>query len=252
MVTYSDRADFRRVLTQPVRLQWRKVELDRPRMTEVLGFLRRGKFQSADPTLLGPAYLPNPLPPVEQMVAWPQGRSAPAVMLSLGEEYDLERVTQKARRARDPYLSPHGAFVRLKYRDQGSALGFMREFGPLRWTRQGSTAADWVYLDDFWGRQARFVAIAMLWEGLRRGREALHESWAWVHKHYDQTKIPGESGLGGITSVSLPAEIGKSEVTFDVPMPWQTSEEMLPLLKLSAGAKGDHWSALRLNSPRAK
>jgi len=158
--------------------------------------------------------------------------------------YSLDATVQRAKEKREPLLTPHGFFRELKHGDAGSALRFLREFGPLHWTQGNLSAADWIHLDDFWARQARFVAVYKLWHALRDGDEAIAEGWEWIRSNHSATRLPGEPDLGRKPQQTpLPAKrAGMTPVA--VPMPWSVNEQMLQLLSVLAYGEDRLWDGM--------
>ena len=155
----------------------------------------------------------------DKRVAYFKGETAPHVHIPLGERYDYRREYEKAKRAGDPYLSPHGLFRKLEQGFHIHALQFMQQFGALTWKSHNLTAssAEWVNLSDFWARHARFVGVSKLWES-RSDEESLKGAWRWIYERLDQINLVGPSSFGFVPlwevhsysppPVGLPWELG--------------------------------------------
>jgi hypothetical protein len=82
----------------------------------------------------------------------------------MGRRYDFRERFERAFAEREPDLAPHVMFRKLAPGNDAMALGFMKEFGPLSLRDFDHHANEWVNLNDFWSRHARFVAIVRLYE----------------------------------------------------------------------------------------
>src|SRR5215471_2870116 len=151
-------------------------------------------------------------------VVFVEGENAPRVHISLGEKYDYRQEYERARNARDPYLSPHGLFRRLENGRHVHALEFMQQFGALTWESKTLTGrAEWVNLSDFWDKHARFVGVSMLWEA--RSDDQLKQAWKWIYSRRDLiNRVPpaplGHVPLWKVDTYSPPPEL----------LPWEREE----------------------------
>jgi hypothetical protein len=223
-------------------MTWWKAALTTKEASEFAAAIRSGGY----PRNVGsdrPRHLPLPseLPRVAQFA----GRAEPSVLIATGVGYSLDATVQRAKEKREPLLTPHGFFRELTHGDAGSALRFLREFGPLHWTQGNLSVADWTHLDDFWARQARFVAVYTLWHALRDGDEAIAQGWEWIGKNYTATKIPGEPDLGRKPQESpLPAELA-GMTPAAVPMPWSNvPDQALQLVSMFAYVENRLWDGM--------
>lgn len=134
-----------------------------------------------------------------QRVSLRNGKSAPHVLVSLGETYNYHSAYAKARERRDPHLSPHGLFRSLEPGYHKHAFQFMQEFGPLFIESSTRRRGDswWLSLDDFWDRHARFVAVAKLWED-RFDPDKLRGHWHLLSEHHTRLDRAGAAPLGYI------------------------------------------------------
>jgi len=129
-------------------------------------------------------------------VKFVDGESAPRVNLPIGDRYDYRQDYERARRERDPHLSPHGLFRGLENNFHTHALQFMQQFGALTWMSTTLTGgAEWVSLSDFWDKHARFVGASRLWEA-RSDDRALKEAWQWIYERRDQINRVGPAHFG--------------------------------------------------------
>jgi hypothetical protein len=135
----------------------------------------------------------------DKRVEFVDGETAPRINVPIGEKYDYRREYERARRDRDPHLSPHGLFRALENGFHLHALQFMQQFGPLTWkprTLTGS-AAEWISLSDFWDKHARFVGVSLLWEA-RSDKHSLKEAWRWVYERREQIDRTGPASFGSV------------------------------------------------------
>lgn len=87
----------------------------------------------------------------------------------LTDTYNLHRAYENTHAKRNPYLSPHGFFRRLRFRDNGHAKEFLETFGPLEvglGQRLIEGAHVGVNLEKFWSLHLRYRQIAELSECL--------------------------------------------------------------------------------------
>lgn len=126
-----------------------------------------------------------------------EGEGAPRIQIALAEKYDYRNEYRRARRERDPYLSPHGMFRQLENGLHEHAIQFMQQFGPLTWKLTSGRPGEegWVSLDDFWNKHARFVGVAQLWES-RFDEDDLRRSWRWVYERLDRINKVGPARFG--------------------------------------------------------
>jgi hypothetical protein len=117
-------------------------------------------------------------------VIYVEHETAPHIHIQCGQRYDYRLDYERAKRERDPYLSPHGAFRNLENGYHVHALQFMQQFGALTWQLRAPNDVEWVSLADFWAHHARFVGVSMLWEA--RSDDQLRTAWQWIYERIDQ------------------------------------------------------------------
>jgi len=161
-------------------------------------------------------------------VVFVERESAPRVLISLGGEYNYHSAYAKARKNREPQLSPHGLFRNLRAGYHKHAFQFMQQFGPLFIESETRFPGDswWLSLTDFWDRHARFVAVAKLWED-RLNLNKLREHWASIREQHERLDRAGEAPLGYI-----PDPIHKY-IPF-CQMPWQGGTYQLETFQANA------------------
>ncbi len=133
----------------------------------------------------------------DQRVRFIEGETAPCINVAVGERYDFRQDYEKARRERDPHLSPHGLFRVIENGFHHHALQFMQQFGPLTWKPHTLTggSAEWINLSDFWDKHARFVGVSKLWEK-RADVLSLKEAWRWIYERREQINRVGPAPFG--------------------------------------------------------
>jgi hypothetical protein len=102
------------------------------------------------------------------------------VPVKTGEEYDIRAHYDRARESKDASLAPHLAFRKLKHGDNFAAASFLRRFGRLKISTLAS--CDWVSLDDFWCKHARYVGVVGLWEALNQDARELRKAWVRISR----------------------------------------------------------------------
>jgi hypothetical protein len=156
----------------------------------------------------------------DNRIAFVEGEGAPRIHIPRGEKYDYRREYQRARHAKDPYLSPHGLFRKLEHGFHLHALQFMQQFGPLTWKSKTLTGgAEWVSLSDFWDKHARFVGASMLWEA-RSDDRSLKEALQWVYEARDRINRAGPAPFGWMSRW----EVGRYSPPPEK-LPWEREEE---------------------------
>ena len=132
-------------------------------------------------------------------VVFVEGECAPRVLVSLDGAYNYHAAYAIAREKREPQLSPHGLFRDLEAGYHKHAFQFMQQFGPLFVDSTTRLPGDswWLSLADFWDKQARFVAVAKLWED-RFDAEKLREHWVSLSEHHERLDRAGAAPLGYI------------------------------------------------------
>lgn len=157
---------------------------------------KRFRTVPSNVALAGSLYPGCPWP---DRVAFVEGESAPQVLISLGGEYNYHSAYSESRKKRDPYLSPHGLFRHLRAGYHKHAFQFMAQFGPLFIDSETRSPGDswWLSLGDFWDKQARFVAVANLWED-RFDPGKLREDWASLQEQHERLDRAGKAPLGYI------------------------------------------------------
>lgn len=133
----------------------------------------------------------------DRRVVFVEGETAPRICVPVGDRYDYRREYERAKREKDPYLSPHACFRALESGFHYHALQFMQQFGSLTWKPSTLTgrAAEWISLSDFWDKHARFVCVAMLWEG-RFDDESLKRAWQCIYERRNQINRVGPAPFG--------------------------------------------------------
>jgi hypothetical protein len=162
-----------------------------------------------------------------------EGEAAPRVQIPLGDKYDYRKEYLRARRERDPYLSPHGMFRQLENSFHEHAMKFMQQFGPLTWrvTTGRPGEEGWVNLSDFWDKHARFVGVAQLWES-RFDLEALKNAWRWIHGRLDRINRVAPAQFGGMPDWNF-----QKYYRFPGVFPWDRGG-------IEEGLEVPHWSLL--------
>ena len=120
-------------------------------------------------------------------VKFVEGENAPRISIPIGDRYDYRQDYERARREREPYLSPHGLFRALENGFHHHALQFMQQFGSLTWKPRtlSGRGAEWISLSDFWDKHDRFVGVSMLWEA-RSDDQSLKQAWQWIFERRDR------------------------------------------------------------------
>jgi hypothetical protein len=133
------------------------------------------------------------------------GKRLPCIAIDLDEmeHYEIQPLYERARRKRDPTLSPHTALRLLEYGNPSDAFAYLEKFGPFwlggsgllpgqpsdsdAYVTAGPTMTTWLNLDLFWAAQRRFVAVAELF-GAYRGdvRLSLRNAWKALVDHLDE------------------------------------------------------------------
>ena len=103
------------------------------------------------------------------------------------DKYDVSETYERARRKRDPLLSPHGFFRSLDHKNNLHAREFLENFGPLHWPGGLLTVPRQfeVELPDFWSYHLRFCMVAQLWEA-RNSKSELLKAWRHAYEHYGE------------------------------------------------------------------
>ncbi|AXC12750.1 hypothetical protein ACPOL_3465 [Acidisarcina polymorpha] len=213
-------------------LQWFRPAWQKGELLKVKQLLRGQSFPTVDAAT--PAYLDEikDVAPVIRV----NGHTRPSVRIVRGASYSVESLVTDAKRSKDLKDSPQVSFVTLQRDDDLSALKFIDTFGPLFWPQKMLAVADWIHLDDFWARHARFLAISKLWRSLRDGEQAIQDAWKWIEENLTATRIAGEPDLGSDPTQTIGT--GKRVNSIAVPMPWQANKQMLKVLPSLAMAEG--------------
>ncbi len=133
----------------------------------------------------------------DQRIRFVEGEGAPHINVPIGERYDYHQDYERARRERDPHLSPHGLFRVIENGFHFHALQFMQQFGPLTLKPHSLTGkgAEWISLSDFWDKHARFVGVSRLWEH-RSDVQQLTDAWRWIFERREQINRVGPALFG--------------------------------------------------------
>ena len=189
--------------TLPMEECWWRADINPSDIVWVRQNLRRGveglkhfDTTSQDVALAGALY---PDCPWTDRVAFIDGEDAPRVLIGLGGKYNYRLAYSTSREKRDPYQSPHGLFRSLEAGYHVHAFQFMKQFGPLFINTDTRLPGEswWISLSDFWKRQARFVAIAELWED-RFDTDKLRAHWSFIGEHHEKLNQGGAAPLGYI------------------------------------------------------
>jgi hypothetical protein len=225
-------------------LQWFRPTWRQGELSKVKESLRGRVFQTVDSA--APAYLDAIVDTAH--VVQIKGQKEPSIRLVRGHSYNVDSLVLTAKRSKNPKDSPEGSYTALKPGDNFGALKFIDAFGPLFWPQKMLAVSDWIHLDDFWSRHARFVAISKLWRSLRDGDQAIQEAWDWIADNYAATKITDEPDLGKLPRQKFGNAYG---VPVAIPLPWEVNPYVLKLLPAMAKAEGRlHDEIVNLN-PKA-
>lgn len=121
----------------------------------------------------------------------------PWVLVQMGPRYDFREKFEEAQNARDPELAPHVMFRKLSPGNDAAALGFIRDCGPLFLDDMTRNPIDWIDLNDFWMKHARFVAIVRLYEALG-DCEGLRNALVSISENIDSLDAAGRQAVGMI------------------------------------------------------
>jgi hypothetical protein len=159
--------------------------------------------------------------PWVERVSFMEDESAPSVLVSLGDAYNYRSAYAEARKKKDPLLSPHGLFRNLEPGYHKHAFQFMQQFGPLFIESSTRLRGEswWLSLADFWDRQARFLALAKLWED-RFDPHKLQQHWAALGDQHERLDRAGAAPLG-----CIPDPIRRF-IPF-CRMPWQAKDDQI-------------------------
>ncbi len=185
-------------------------------------------------SVAGPRYRNSSFAKELSLVVEFEGRPLPSIRMARGESYGIDEIIQSAKEEKKPFATPHVRFASLVPGNTNAALTFLRDFGPLEWTQGTLDVYDWVNLEHFWARQARFYAVTRLWHALRESDAALGAAWEWIKENGAKTRLEGEPPLG--QGKPITTSQATDAFTISVPMPWKANDLVLALLPAASRA----------------
>lgn len=207
--------------TMSIEEQWWRAEISPEDISWVRQNLGRNlfgqkQFRTVAPEVGLPCMALYPGCPWPERIVYIEGEKAPRVLIPLGNRYSFRAAYAKARNVHDPYLSPHGMFRSLEAGYHMHAFQFMRDFGPLYINAPNRMPGEnlWISLSDFWGRHARFVAVAKLWED-RFDPDKLSAHWTAMAEQHETLNASGAAPLGYIPDPTY------KFVRLCPPLPWE-------------------------------
>lgn len=124
--------------------------------------------------------------------------------------YDVLAAYDKARRAWNPLLSPHGHFFALQLGSERHARKFLETFGQLGHfgVSAGRTPHGVVktYLPSFWARQLRYRLVVQLWKS-RNDAVALTDAIREISEKHAKTSDALDETPLGFCDASAPAHV---------------------------------------------
>ena len=212
-----------------VNFRWFRPDWSLQELAAISQMLRDRSFpKGVAASSAGPRYRNSPSAKELSLVVEFDGRRLPSIRMARGEPYGVDEIIQGAREEKKPLTTPHVRFASLEPGNTKAALTFLRDFGPLEWTQGTLDVYDWVNLDHFWARQARFYAVTRLWHALRESDAAIDAAWEWIEENDPKTRLEGEPPLGQGKPIKTPQ--GMDAFTISVPMPWKANDLVLTLL----------------------